>query len=81
MRVFKIILFVLFPLISAEYYCRQEDKFKACRRCPDLSESCEEPLADQECQCDHIQLYVGKYQTCSVTCNRLQVTVTVTGYM
>jgi len=58
MRVFKIILFVLFPLISAEYYCRQEDKFKACRRCPDLSESCEEPLADQECQCDHIQLYV-----------------------
>ena len=60
MRVFKIILFVLFPLISAEYYCRQEDKFKACRRCPDLSESCEEPLPDQECQCDHIQLYVGK---------------------
>jgi len=60
MRSLTFILFVLFPLISAEYYCRQDGNFKVCRRCPDLSESCEEPLADQGCQCDHIQLYVDK---------------------
>ena len=67
----KVVLLLLafLPLISSEYYCYVKGLGKSCRRCKNLSESCERPLPSQGCQCDHIEILRGKFLPTTVKMN------------
>ena len=70
----KVVLLLLafLPLISSEYYCYVKGLGKSCRRCKNLSESCERPLPSQGCQCDHIEILRGKFLPTNVKTNILK---------
>ena len=53
-------IFLYFCIIQArqddEFYCKvREDKYKICRRCPNLNEDCEEPLPNVGCKCANLE--------------------------
>ena len=47
---------------SDVFYCQAyEGRFRICRKCPTLEESCEEPEPNEKCHCDNIELFRVKY--------------------
>ena len=53
-------VFLYFCVIQArlddEFYCKvSEDKYKICRRCPNLNKDCEEPLPNDGCKCENLE--------------------------
>jgi len=53
-----IIIIGALQALEDEYYCKNEEgRYKICRRCNDVSGSCDVDYDNEDCRCDNIQLY------------------------